>query len=96
MVLEAFLGPRPKGMVACHIDGDIDNNSITNLRWDTQASNIRDTVLHGNNFNATKVACKRGHPFTLENTYVKRGKGGRQCRKCMRLGYQRRKLAKAA
>lgn len=36
-------------------------------------------------FNSKKTICKRGHPFTVENTRLftdKRGKVGRNCRKC--------------
>lgn len=50
LVLEAFVGPRPFGYVACHNDGDIYNNHYTNLRWDTQANNNRDKELHGTNY----------------------------------------------
>lgn len=34
--------------------------------------------------NALKTHCKRGHEFTSETTYLKKG-GGRQCRACDRL-----------
>lgn len=47
LVLGAFVGPRPNGMVACHNDGDPFNNRLSNLRWDTQASNIEDKKKHG-------------------------------------------------
>jgi hypothetical protein len=43
LVLEAFVGPCPPGMVACH-DPDFDrtNNRLSNLRWGTQAENLAD------------------------------------------------------
>ncbi len=47
LVLEAFVGPRPKGAFACHYDGDPTNNRLSNLRWDTWASNIADMRRHG-------------------------------------------------
>lgn len=47
LVLEAFVGPRPDGMQACHNDGNACNNTPQNLRWDTIASNRRDAVRHG-------------------------------------------------
>lgn len=47
LVLEAFVGPCPRGMQACHWDGDPSNNHISNLRWDTQRGNWKDRVRHG-------------------------------------------------
>lgn len=47
LVLEAFVGPCPEGMVACHNDGDPANNALVNLRWDTQKANAADSVRHG-------------------------------------------------
>lgn len=47
LVLEAFIGPRPKGMVCCHNDGDASNNRLDNLRWDTQRANVADAQRHG-------------------------------------------------
>ena len=47
LVLEAFVGPCPPGMVACHGDGNRSNNALSNLRWDTHQSNADDAVLHG-------------------------------------------------
>lgn len=44
LVLEAFVGPRPEGMQACHYDKDATNNHIDNLRWDTKESGGVDTV----------------------------------------------------
>lgn len=84
LVLEAFIGPRPSGMVCCHNDGDPLNNSVDNLRWDTQASNILDIVKHGNHLHANKTHCKNGHPFDEANTYVHPKNGRRQCRACQK------------
>jgi hypothetical protein len=47
LVLELFIGPCPDGMEACHNDGNRINNFAYNLRWDTHAENIRDSVRHG-------------------------------------------------
>lgn len=80
LVLEAFVGPRPEGMVACHRDDDKANNSRVNLRWDTASANAVDRVRNGHDGQATKTHCKRGHEYTAENTY--RSKKGRDCRKC--------------
>jgi len=47
LVLEAFVGPRPKGYQACHNDGDNLNPHIDNLRWGTVKSNMDDQIKHG-------------------------------------------------
>ncbi len=47
LVLEAFIGPCPPDMVACHGDGDRANNELSNLRWDTPRANSDDSLRHG-------------------------------------------------
>lgn len=47
LILEAFKGPCPPGMQACHWDGDTTNNAISNLRWDTAWANHQDKRRHG-------------------------------------------------
>jgi hypothetical protein len=43
IVLEAFVGPCPPGMEACHYpDTTRSNNRRENLRWDTHSENMRD------------------------------------------------------
>jgi hypothetical protein len=46
LVLEAFVGPCPEGMEACHNDGDPANSRVDNLRWDTRAGNFADKRQH--------------------------------------------------
>jgi len=47
LVLTAFAGPRPAGLVCCHNDGDKLNNVVGNLRWDTARANVLDRDMHG-------------------------------------------------
>lgn len=47
LVLEAFIGPCPPGMEACHNDGNPRNNALSNLRWDTSENNSADKIRHG-------------------------------------------------
>ena len=47
LVLEAFVGPCPEGMVACHIDTVTSNNRLDNLMWDTHKSNTADIIRRG-------------------------------------------------
>lgn len=67
LVLEAFVGPRPDGLVTCHNDGDSANNRLDNLRWDTQSSNLHDTVAHGKHAAANKTRCPRNHLLRAPN-----------------------------
>ncbi|AXF51648.1 HNH endonuclease [Mycobacterium phage Constella] len=83
LVLEAFVGPPPEGMVACHNNGDALDNRVENLRWDTQAENNRDIVRHGRHGMASKTHCPQGHEYTAENTCLTT-RNFRRCRQCMR------------
>jgi hypothetical protein len=47
IVTMAFHGPCPDGMEVCHNDGNPDNNSAANLRWDTRKANHADKLKHG-------------------------------------------------
>ena len=47
LVLEAFIGPRPSGMEACHFNGVRTDNRLDNLRWDTKKANEADKVRLG-------------------------------------------------
>lgn len=47
LVLEAFIGARPKGLQSAHLDGDQLNNRIENLRWVTPKENQHHRIAHG-------------------------------------------------
>jgi len=47
MVLETFVGPRPNGFHASHINGNRHDNRLENLIWESPASNMRRKVGHG-------------------------------------------------
>lgn len=47
LVLEAFVGPCPEGMQACHWNGNRADNSAANLRWGTARDNANDRRRHG-------------------------------------------------
>lgn len=47
LVLETFVGLRPKGCEARHLNGDPADNRLRNLCWGTRAENYVDRVKHG-------------------------------------------------
>lgn len=47
LVLLAFVGPRPLGLVALHADDDRLNNRASNLSWGTQKQNMADADRNG-------------------------------------------------
>lgn len=80
LVLEAFVGPCPDGMMCCHANGVRNDNRLENLRWDTASANMMDRVQHGNNPSAEKIECPKGHPYEGRNLIERSGR--RHCRKC--------------
>lgn len=47
LLLSAFVGPCPDGMLARHLDGTRANNTPGNLEWATPKDNQNDRVRHG-------------------------------------------------
>ena len=54
LVLEAFVGPCPAGMEACHNNGVRTDNRVENLRWDTKAANRQDAIRQGTSYCVTQ------------------------------------------
>ena len=93
LVLEAFVGPCPDGMEACHWDDDKSNNSVSNLRWGTPSENVVDAVRNGVHRNSGKTHCRRGHAYDENNTYLT-PQGWRRCQKCGRAAEKRYRASK--
>lgn len=83
LVLEAFVGPCPPDMEACHNDGNPANNHVSNLRWDTGSANMRDKRDHGTDHQVNKTHCPLGH-FLAGANLRNRGTGHRSCKACNR------------
>lgn len=83
MVLEAFVGPRPDGQVARHLNGNPQDGRLVNLAWGTWEENAQDSLRHGTNMYAKRLLCERGHPYSGANLRISRG-GARYCRACTR------------
>jgi hypothetical protein len=79
LVLESFVGPKPKGRLGCHKDDNPRNNCLSNLRWDTPAANCRDAVRNGIHPETKRTTCDYGHPLDGRT-----GKGERYCKTCNR------------
>lgn len=83
LVTAAFIGPRPLELVTRHLDGVSVNSKPSNLRYGTRSENAEDCVRHGRNKQANQTHCVNGHPFSPENTKLRKGKF-RQCLTCHR------------
>lgn len=91
LVLAAFVGPAPEGMVCCHKDDDPSNNHLDNLRWGTQSENINEMFSRKRSHWNKRDSCKFGHKLVAPNLVEwKRGAGGGSCKACERArGYAR-------
>ncbi len=66
LILEAFVGPRPDGMVCCHANDNALDNRISNLRWDTNEANYADRDANGK----TARGERNGHAKLLPETVI--------------------------
>lgn len=80
--LEWRTSDRRRRLAVDHIDNNILNNDLSNLRPTCQPCNVKRP-------HALRTACNAGHEYTPENTYVDPN-GSRRCRTCMR-AYDRKR-----
>jgi HNH endonuclease len=65
LVLEAFVGPQPKGMAVRHLNDNGFDNRLSNLKWDTQSAIVLQSFATGGRRNVTH--CPQGHEYTPDN-----------------------------
>lgn len=66
LILEAFVGPCPPGMEACHLNGDRTDNRVENLRWDTRTNNHADKKIHGTLAEGSRIGNSKLHESNIE------------------------------
>lgn len=81
LVLTAFRGARPDGLVCRHLNDDKSDNSIENLIWGTVKENAEDCIRNGTHYAVRKEACPRGHTLSGNNLSPS-ADGRRRCRAC--------------
>lgn len=82
LVLTAFVGPRPEGQVARHLNDDRSDNRLVNLEWGTLSENSYDAVRNGRNWEANKTRCVRGHLLESPNLEMSVIHRRRMCKAC--------------
>lgn len=70
LVLLAFRGKRPKGLVTRHLNGNRTDNKLSNLRWGTPSQNQADRIRHG-----TGCVGEDCYKAKLSNANVRRIRG---------------------
>jgi hypothetical protein len=83
LLMLAFVGPRPDGMVVRHLDDDPSNNALSNLAYGTHSENTQDMIRNGKCVKLNQTHCVHGHLYDTANTY-RRPDGRRKCRTCNR------------
>jgi HNH endonuclease/NUMOD4 motif len=79
VLLETWVGPRPRGHEACHANDVSTDNRLENLRWDDPPANVEDTFRNGR----PRAAPKPDRPCVRCGAVIPPGRGGRRCHTCV-------------
>jgi hypothetical protein len=93
LVLEAFVGPCPPGMMARHINDNPTDNRLENLCWGTRSENSYDAVRNGRHWQANKTHCIYGHPLAGGNLLPTKHRLCRECARRRNREYRARKAS---
>jgi hypothetical protein len=81
LVLEAWIGPRPPGIIhGCHADDNKTNNRPTNLSWETALANEQTKVQRGRHRNSTGRTAAAGTGLRTEYWREYRRRNGERIR----------------
>lgn len=93
LVLEAFVGPRPSGVDACHANDIPTDNRLVNLRWDVRSANRADAIRNRSRLTTSRLpgarirvsgSCIRGHLLAEPNLSGAPVTSRRRCLACQR------------
>lgn len=82
LVCITFFGPRGKGVVVRHLNGDSLDDRVDNLSYGSQKQNIGDMLAQGTQVNQRKTHCPQGHEYSGDNLWRDSHSRGRVCRTC--------------
>lgn len=85
LVAATFIGEIPPGMLVRHLNDIPSDNRVENLAIGNMSDNLHDAVRNGRHAMANRTTCKKGHPYSEENTYIIPGSGSRACRTCAKI-----------
>lgn len=86
LVLETFVGERPKGQQCRHLNGKRDDNRLENLKWGTRQENQADRILHGTDHRGEKHKLSKLTDDKVRQIRMLAEKSNKFVRKCDRGG----------
>lgn len=90
LLLRAFVGEKPRGYQARHLDDVKSHCTLHNLRYGSRRQNQLDAIRNGRHAYASRTHCAAGHPYIRENVYRDPSRPRtRICRECRRASKQR-------